>query len=79
MGFFYCDEPLEQRGAGELGPILGEGVEEALEEAAQVGVAAVQVEDVAVRPLGADLVELLLVAPPADDEPPDAEIGRAHV
>lgn len=62
---------MEQGGAGQFGSVLGEGVKEPLEEAAEVGVAAVQVEDVAVRPLGANLVKLLFVAPPADDEPTD--------
>lgn len=63
---------LAQRRARQLGPVLGEGVPEALPQAAQVGQAAVQVEHAAVRPLGADLEELLLVAAPADDEPADA-------
>ena len=61
-----------QRRERQLGPVLGEGVAEALPQAAQVGQAAVQVEHAAVRPLGADLEELLLVAAPADDEPADA-------
>lgn len=63
---------LAQRRARQLRPVLGEGVAEALPQAAQVGQAAVQVQHAAVRPLGADLEELLLVAAPADDEPADA-------
>ncbi|XP_052012561.1 translation initiation factor IF-2-like [Apodemus sylvaticus] len=62
---------LPQRRARQLRPVLGEGVAEALAQAAQVREAAVQVEHAAVRPLGADLEELLLIATPADDEPAD--------
>lgn len=72
MSCFDGDEPLQQQGLRELAAVLREGVEQAPEEPAQVLVAAVQVEHVAVRPLGADLEELLLVAAPVDDEPPDA-------
>lgn len=62
---------LPQRRARQLRPVLGEGIAEALAQAAQVGEAAVQVEHAAVRPLGADFEELLLIAAPADDEPAD--------
>lgn len=60
-----------QRALGQLSPVLWERLQQPLQQAAQVGVAPVQIQNVPVRPFGPDLEEVLLLAPLADDEPAD--------